>query len=279
MTSTTYGRSQGLRLLESAARQLGPLFTRQALLPLAQQQGISSGHLSKLLSLLNASGHIVILKRGLYALRSPLFAAEVHPFAVATALVTPSAISHWSALAYHGFTTQLSGMVQASTPVKVVTPEMRHGGSVRPRGRAVWRALDVEVEYIHVSTGRFFGHQRIWVNAWQQVIITDAERTALDLIARADLFGGLSVAIEMLAEALPRLELPRLVEYALQYRMGSVIKRLGWALEQLGVAGDLLAPLQAYPVRTWYALDPQAPRSAAYNPRWRVIENLRSGGG
>ena len=52
---------------------------------------------------------------------------EIHPFAVAAALVRPSAISHWSALDHHGLTTQMPKMVQVSIPGKVVTPEMRRG--------------------------------------------------------------------------------------------------------------------------------------------------------
>jgi predicted transcriptional regulator of viral defense system len=205
----------------------------------------------------------------------PLYAGEIPPFAVAAALVQPMAISHWSALAQHGFTTQLPAMVQASTPRKVITPEMRNGAADRPRGRAVWKALGVEIEYIYVQEKQFFGHQQIWVNNWQQVSITDPERTALDLIARPDIFGGMEAAIEILEEALPRIMVPGLVQYALRYHVGAVIKRLGWLLERLGVASDKLAPLQAYPVSTYYRLDPQAPASHRYAARWHINENLK----
>jgi len=187
------------------------------------------------------------------------------------------AISHWSALAQHGFTTQLPAMVQASTPRKVITPEMRNGEANRPRGRAVWKALGVEIEYIHVQEKQFFGHQQIWVNNWQQVSVTDPERTALDLIARPDVFGGMSAAIEILEEVLPRIEVPGLVQYALRYNVGAVAKRLGWLLERFGVSADKIAPLQSFPVKTYYRLDPQAPVGRQYNSRWHIIENLRNG--
>lgn len=271
-----YAQSQGIRLLEAAVRELGPLFTREALEPVAERQGLSRGHLAKLLSQLNASGQIAILKRGVYAVRSPLYAGEIHPFAIAAALVQPVAISHWSALAHHGFTTQLPAMVQASTPTRVVTPEMRQGASLRPRQRAVWRALDVEIEYIHVQPRRFFGHQRVWVDPWHQVPITDPERTALDLFARPEVFGGMRVAIEILEANLARLEVPRLVQYALQYDTGALVKRLGWALDQLGVSPELTAPLRAYPVTAWYRLDPQGAPQGAHDSRWRIVDNLRS---
>ena len=271
-----YSQSEGMKLVESAVQELGPVFTLEMLKPIAERQGLSAKHLLKLISMLDTSGRIEILKRGTYAVKSPLFAGEIPPFAVAAALVQPMAISHWSALAQHGFTTQMPAMVQASTPRKVITPEMRAGQAHRPRGRAVWRALGFEIEYIYVQEKRFFGHQQIWADNWQQVSITDPERTALDLIARPDVFGGTSAAIEILEENLPRIEIPGLVQYALRYNVGAVAKRLGWLLERFGVDADKIAPLQSFPVKTYYRLDPQAPASQKYNSRWRINENLRN---
>jgi hypothetical protein len=46
-------------------------------------------------------------------------------------------------------------------------------------------------------------------------VITDPERTALDLFARPEIFGR-AVALELLEENLARLDLARLVEYALR---------------------------------------------------------------
>jgi len=231
----------------------------------------------KVISALHTAGHIDILKRGVYLVRSPLFAGEVHPFAIAAALVRPAAMAYRSALAYHGLTTQLPTMVQAATPRQVVTPEMRQGQARRPRGRAVWRVADLEIEYIHVAERRFFGHQPIWVDRWHRVDITDLERTALDLIARADLFGGIQASIELLENALPRLDLQRLVAYTLRYDEGATIKRMGWVLEKLGVSPETLRPLQAYPVATYYPLEPRSPLRGRANCAWRIRENLAGG--
>lgn len=275
-SSARYSQSQGMKLLETAVQRLGPIFTIEQLDPLADEQQVSHHQLTWLMSMLATSGRIEILKRGTYAVKSPLFAGEIPSFAVAAALIQPMAISHWSALAQHGFTTQLPAMVQASTPRKVITPEMRAGQAHRPRGRAVWRALGFEIEYIYVQEKQFFGHQQIWVNNWQQVSITDLERTALDLIARPDVFGGMSAAIEVLEENLPRIDFPSLVQYALRYNVGAVIKRLGWLLERFGAAAGEIVPLQSHPVKTYYRLDPQAPAGRKYSSRWRINENLRN---
>jgi predicted transcriptional regulator of viral defense system len=277
-SDTEYAQPQGVQLLEKVLQECGPLFTVKQIKPLAKEMEIPRSQLHWLLTMLAKSGWIASLKRGVYAIQKPLLDVEIPPFAIAAALVQPCAISHWSALAQHGFTTQLPVMVQASTPRKVVTPEMRSGTAHRPRGRAVWTALGVEVEYIHVQERHFFGHQHIWIATWQQVAITDPERTALDLIARPEIFGGLRAAIEILEIALPQLNLPTLVQYALRYDVGAVIKRLGWTLERLGIDVETLAPLQTYPVKTYYRLEPQLPPGKSYNSQWRIIENLQDSG-
>jgi predicted transcriptional regulator of viral defense system len=165
-------------------------------------------------------------------------------------------------------------MVQISVPGKVVTPEIRQGKAYRPWGRTVWKAAGVEVEIIHIQPRAFFGDQKIWVSSWNQIAITDPERTALDLVARPEVFSGLSAALDILEEILPRLDLPKLVGYGVDYRVGAVIKRLGWCLEKMGVAQNLLTPLQQVPVRNKTLLDPRAPASANLNKHWQVNENL-----
>lgn len=81
--------------------------------------------------------------------------------------------------------------------------------------------------------------------------------------------------MDILEEILPRINLQGLVRYGLEYRTGSVIKRLGWCLENLGVAGDLLAPPQQFPVRNITLLDPGGLASVIMNENWQVNENLR----
>lgn len=272
--SRPYAQSKGIRLLQAITEELGPIFTRAQVEPIAAQQGLSKTHLSKLLSKLNTAGHIESIKRGVYIVRSSAFGNEIHPFAIAAHLVQPAAISHWSALAHHGFTTQLPSIVQASTPSKIVTPDMRKGKSISPRGRAIWKASGIEVEYIFVNRKRFFGQKKIWVDNWNQVAITDSERTALDLVARSDIFGGMSAAIEILNENLSLLDVSQLVSYALRYKMGSTIKRLGWTLERLGVEKRLIEPLQVYPISTVYRLEQRNSATKKINHRWQINENL-----
>ena len=271
-----YAQNQGLRLLNQIVSAVGPIFTTNQAYAEAESLGISSRQVRWLLSRLAHGTWLARIKRGVYVVQTPLLDAEVHPFALAAALMEPSAISHWSALAYHGLTTQIPSMIQASTTQSVVTPEMRGGAAYRPRGRAVWRALNIEFEFIRVKPEHFFGFQRDWVSRWHRVAITDPERTLLDMVAHPQVFGGIRMAIETLDVHLGQLDPAKLADYALRYDVGAVLKRLGWMMETLGVADAILVPLRAYPVQTYYLLDQAGPTGGITMGNWNVRDNLRA---
>jgi len=274
-TTTSYSNTQGVQLLERAVNEFGPIFTLDQITSLPDYQRMTAQQIRKLVSKLALSGWIEILKRGTYAVKSPLYSGDIPPYAIAKALVYPMAISHWSALAHHGFTTQNPAMIQASTPIKIVTPEMPQGKAYRPRGRASWRAFGLEFEFIYVKKELFWGFQKQWVNSWAQVDITNRERTVLDLIARPELFCGIRAGIEILEGALAQIDVNQLVIYAVRYDVGTVIKRLGWLLERMGVDAYQLLQLQNYPLIGTVLLDPAQPRSEKTDSSWQINENLK----
>ena len=270
-----YAQSQGVKLLEAAFTSYGPLFSTDQAVAVGKTLELSRDRVHSLLSQLQRSTWIARLKRGVYAVQSPLFQEDIHPFAIAQAIVKPMAISHWSALAHHGLTTQIPQMVQASTPKKVVTPEMRKGKAYQPRGRSTWKILDFEFEFINVKKEYFFGWKDAWVSSWHRVRVMDVERTLLETIAHPEYFGSIRFGIEALEQNWAHVDLDQLVTYALRYDVGAVVKRLGWALERLGTESEILTRLHNYSVQNYYRLDPQSPRRGQTNTRWQVVENLR----
>lgn len=274
MDEAGYARSQGMTLLSRIVETVGPLFTVEQAGAAASALDLASRRVNLLLSQLASAGWIERVKRGTYAVRSPLLGTTVHPYAVAAALVSPMAISHWSALAHHGLTTQIPPLVQASTTSTVVTPEMRRGAAYRPRGRAAWRALGFEFEFIRVQPEHFYGFQDEWVSEWHRVQITDPERTVLDLFATPRVWGSLQIGIETLEAHWARLDLDRLVDYGLRYAVGATIKRLGWALDTLGAAEETIAPLLDYPVQSYAQLDPTGPAGGTPVTKWQLRNNL-----
>jgi predicted transcriptional regulator of viral defense system len=275
MDERGYAQSQGMTLLSRVVEQTGPLFTVEEARATAAALKLAPERVPALLSQLAQAGWIERLKRGSYAVTTPLFNTTLHPYAVAAALVSPVAISHWSALAHHGFTTQIPPMVQASTTASVVTPEMRQGAAYRPRGRAAWRALGFEFEFIQMKPKHFFGFQREWVSQWHRVATTDPERTVLDTFAAPQVFGSLQMGLETLEAQLHGLDLDKLVAYALRYEVGAVIKRLGWALEQLAAPESAVGPLRAYRLSAYSPLDPTGPPGGTPITGWQLRDNLR----
>ena len=65
-----------------------------------------------------------------------------------------------------------------------------------------------------------------------------------------------------------------MVEFALKYGVSTVSRRLGWALERMGVLLDSLALLLPSPLTSYQPLDPTRPKSGSYNKRWKLIINL-----
>jgi len=99
---------------------------------------------------------------------------------------------------------------------------------------ATWEIEGVRYEYVIVKPEFFFGVEEVWVDQNFKVPVTDRERTMLEGFASARMFGGLGEVLGILEEHLCEFDIDKLVGYALHYGKSSVIKRLGWALEQAG---------------------------------------------
>ena len=276
-----YSETLGIRLLqELAARRLFIFSTEEAKLA-GRDLGIDQGYCPQLLSHLVAGGWLLRLRRGLYAGLGRLPGAiEVHPFAVATSLVSPSAISHWSALHHHGLTDQVPRHVTASTPKKVVTPSMRapSGGEGRRSGQEggkhLWESNGVPYEYFTVTQDRFFGIEEVWIDEHFRVPIYDKERSLLDGFVAPRIFGSLSEPLGILEEHLSTLDLEKIVSYAVRLGKASVARRLGWALDRMGVPSRVTEPLASLPMDGVRVLDPTRPHEGRYDDRWMVQENL-----
>jgi predicted transcriptional regulator of viral defense system len=87
-------------------------------------------------------------------------------------------------------------------------------------------------------------------------------------------FGGMGEVLGILEAHVDQLELPKLVEYALRCGKGAAVKRLGWALEQVGIPPDTTAPLLDWPVAGYRALDPTRAAQGKCDRRWRIVNNL-----
>jgi predicted transcriptional regulator of viral defense system len=263
----------GLRLLAALETAGLDPFTVAEAKAQGEPLGLSESHTTSLLHRLSTSGRLTRVKKGVYAATDPVTQLpRAHPFAIGTALVTPSAISHWSAFQHWGLTEQIPDAVTLSSPTRTFPPSRE---SEVPGMRPAWMVAGTRYEVIAITEQRFFGVEHVWLNERDQVAIFDRERSLLDAFQHFHIFGSLSVGLEALEEHLGELDLDRLARYAVQVGVTAVVKRLGWALEQQGAPEAVLAPLRSYPARGDAPLDPGSPSRGRHNSAWQVIENLR----
>jgi len=270
-------RSHSVSFLKALAEEGRTVFTTTEAKQIAVRSGIPEGYVTNLLMLMVRNGWLTRLRRGIYIRSGPALGdIRIHPFAIATHMIIPSAISHWSALHHHGLTEQVPQVVTAFTPKKVVTPSMRRGRHAKGGKRHAWIIEGVRYEYITVKEKNFFGIEEVWVDEFSRVPITDRERTILEVFISSRMFGGIGEALGIIENHLPAIAVDKLVEYAYRYGKISVAKRLGWALEQAGISESVLEPLLKMPATGYHALDPARPRRGPCDKRWMIQVNLVS---
>jgi predicted transcriptional regulator of viral defense system len=138
-------------------------------------------HVRDLLYRLADAGWIRRLRHGYYAVAGLTPGVpEIPEFFIATQIVKPSAISHWSAMSHHGFTEQIPRRVTALTTKRVRIPARRPSRAASGMNKQHWEIGQVHYEFIYVLPAAFFGIEEIWLGEFFKVPITDKERTILE---------------------------------------------------------------------------------------------------
>lgn len=258
-----------LMLVRRLAADGRRIFSTEQAREIAPEVGLSEGYVRQALHHLNRSGWVVHLRKGLYALSSAVpGVSPAHEFEVAMALVHPAAISHFSAMHYHELTDQIPHRVFVTTTTGRWVPRADNG-----RGnRGGYRVGETIYQFIQIKPERFFGTQEVWIDE-ARVTVTDMDRTLIDGLVMPQHCGGFAEVIHAFEGAHDRLNLDRLIEYALKLDAATA-KRLGWVLEKTGIERSRLAALEQVEVTGYSKLDPTGPRRGPYNRTWMVQENL-----
>ena len=259
----------GTELVRMLAEIGDRIFTAERAKGLAATLGISPGYVRQALHHHAKSGWIVRLRRGIYALSGALPGSmPLHEFEIAMALVRPAAISHWSALSYHGLTEQTPRHVFVLTSARSI-PRVRgnrkHAEPGYPVGNTIYR-------FVQVKPDRFFGIDEVWIEE-ARIKITDPERTLVDGLTAPQYFGDFSEVLHAFEMRKPKIDLERIIGYALKLDAATA-KRLGWVLEHEGVKPSRLKELQTVPIKGYRVLDPTGPRRGPCDRRWMIQENL-----
>ena len=268
--NTEYGGA-GIELVRRLSAEGERVFSTARARDLAVGTGLSESYFRQALHHLARSGWLVRLRKGLYAI-SPTVpgVTPAHEFEIAMHLVDPAAISHWSALNYHGLTDQVPGRVFVLTTAEGSVPRARAGEA---RGAESGYAVGKTVyRFIQVKRERFFGTEKVWLGD-ARVTVTEVERTLLDGLTMPQHCGDIAEVLAAFEQAADGLNVDRIIDYALRLDQATA-KRLGWVLERLGIEPGRLTRLLELPVSGYRALDPTGPRRGPCNGRWMIQENL-----
>jgi predicted transcriptional regulator of viral defense system len=221
-----------------------------------------------LLSKLARRGIISRLKAGLFMI-VPLEAEKNYlenRYVIAGEIMKPNRyyISHASAMAIHGLTTQPVLNVQISSTVR--KKEMSVSG--------------IKFSFYRINPNAYFGIEEKWVTKQARASVSDLERTIVDCLARPELCGGVPDAAKGIWAAKEKIDYAKLVKYAKRIGIKAVAKRLGFILQLLELSDkNTLAELKKYSQSGEdYALfDPTLKKAGRYLREWRLRVNFNPG--
>lgn len=261
----------GVELVRKLAAEGNRIFSFKRAEEIAPTVGLSAGYIREAVHHLVKTGWLIRLRKGLYALTSAIPGiASVHEFEIAMALVNPAAISHWSALHYHGLTEQAPRRVFVLTTTGALIPRARS----RDKGPSErgYRLGETVYQFVQVKREHYFGMEKVWMGE-AQVMVTDPERTLLDGLDSPQYCGDFGEVLHAFQVRSPHLDLDRIISYAQRLNL-AIAKRLGWVLESLGVDFSKLDVLAKIRTKGYRVLDSTGPRKGPCNRHWMIQENL-----
>ncbi|OPY42942.1 MAG: hypothetical protein A4E41_00055 [Methanoregulaceae archaeon PtaU1.Bin066] len=212
--------------------------------------------LNVVLSRLENKGYIEKIQKGKYLiipLNSEKGKYTLHEFIIGSSIVTPSAISYWSALNYHGLTEQIPSTVFIQT--------------TKRKNKQIVEIFGIKYQIVRVKEEKFFGQKKEWIEDIP-IMITDKEKTIIDCLDMPQYSGGI---IEV-AKAIKynSLDYELISDYAQKIGNIAVIRRLGYFFDLMDMQHNLPLPKS----KKYLRLDPTMPISGNNNPKWKLIINI-----
>lgn len=260
------GAKSGILLLRHLAEEGLRIFRLNQARALAEEYGISQSYIPVILHHLKRDGWVISLQRGVYALGPALIGGfPLHEFEIAMTLVSPAAISHWSAFHHHGLTDQIPRTIYVLTSSNSVPRGKKNDG------HRIFSIQGIPFQFIQVKPARYFGIDQIWLGE-VKINITDLERTLLDGLAMPKYCGDFGEVMHAFQQKFDRLNIEKIVNYSLQLDV-VISKRLGWILSNQGVSLSELDPLKKLPMKGYRKLDAGGPSRGPCDSTWGIQQN------
>jgi predicted transcriptional regulator of viral defense system len=218
----------------------------------------------KIVFRLKKKGILIALKRGVYfysPLESGPAGSSINEFLVPPVFFPKGNyyIGYSTMYNYYGFTDQL---FQTMYILNTSLQREKTIGNMR-------------FKMIKISAKRMYGFEKIKIRD-TEVIVSDKERTLVDMFYFPEPIGGLKRVFEILNEQVKdrRVAVVRLIKYTVKFSNVSTRKRIGFALEKTGLSDKTLEPLfKSVRKTSLVTLYPSKSRKGKINRKWMVIEN------
>ncbi len=241
-----------IEILKSMARE-GQVFSFDQLY---KKTKVKKEILRVIISRLEDRGYIERIEKGKYLI-IPLGSEQgkytLHEFAIGSYIVEPSAISYWSALHYYGMTEQIPSTVFVQTPVR--------------KKKSLINIFGLNYRIVRIKKEKFYGLRKEWIEEIP-VNITDREKTIIDCLDKPQYSGGIIEVAKALKTGL--LDHERLIDYALKIDNFSVVRRLGYLCDRIGL--NVVLPQSKS--KKYLLLDPTMPPTGFNDSKWRLVINL-----
>jgi predicted transcriptional regulator of viral defense system len=197
---------------------------------------------------------------------------EVNPYA---------ALSHFSALDFHGLTLQLPTSLYATHPSQLLGNELPIGttqddwdiNEFIPGNGTPSTVLGSPIKWKAQSSHDFFGHV-IRSPYGYPIRVTDVDRTLIDAIDTPAWCGGILNVMESWKSARERINVVRLIDYVDRLGRALLRQRVGYLLETLGLSHPTLNIWKQASVRGGsMKLDGSMPYSPIYSAEWNLSLN------
>ncbi|MCX9082926.1 MAG: type IV toxin-antitoxin system AbiEi family antitoxin domain-containing protein [Candidatus Methanoperedens sp.] len=181
------------------------------------------------------------------------------PYLLVPNIISTYYIGFWTALNYWGMTEQVPNVVFVATTRRKKDVEFG----------------DTRYEFVTLMKKRFFGY--VEENTASGTFnISSREKTIIDCILYPKYCGGLDEVIKGIWKAKDELDFIKLLEYSKRMDVSVVTRRIGYALELLGLAEEISSQIASTRSKGYMWLDPVGPKKVIeYSKKYGLIINRK----
>jgi len=222
---------------------------------------------NQILSRLAKKGWLQRVRRGVYSIvpmssltANPMI-EEVWPLVVS--LFEPAYISGWSAAEHWDLTEQIFNSVSLVTQ--------------SPQRKSVQTVSGIRIRVRVLKKEHFFGTKTLWFGS-NQVKVADPSRLIIDIMDMPNFGGGGRHTIDIVRAywGSEMCNSEQILEYAIRYGRGAIMKRLGFLAEEFDapVSKKWLQKCRSYQSAGISNLDPDSPAMGRISSKWNLRINL-----